>query len=91
MAALLAINLAISPQLTQVEIEGDCINIINALQSPTLCLSSAGVFIHLILSAISFFDTINFGFAHTLGNSLAHLLARNGGSVLPQLRCNFDI
>lgn len=89
LATQLAVKLALSLQLQQVCLEGDCSNLIKNLQSSSPCLADSGTVIDDILALISSFSCVRFSFVPILGNVLAHLLSRNfsvddeGGNVLP--------
>lgn len=91
MATILAVNLAISLQHSQFEIESDCLNLVKMLQSTDPCLAPCGVFVDLIRNIVPNFGSLVFLFIPRLGNTLAHSLAHNvsedadGGNTLPQL------
>ncbi|KAL6586451.1 hypothetical protein OROMI_001439 [Orobanche minor] len=74
---------------THVMVEGDCLRIIQDVNTSSPCLSSAGRIIEQIKQMSLFFDSIIFSHISRTGNDLAHCLAMSclvnseGISVLP--------
>ncbi|XP_012844333.1 PREDICTED: uncharacterized protein LOC105964354 [Erythranthe guttata] len=80
-AALKAINIAKTQGWTSIILEGDCLQVIEALNSSDPLLSSFGAFLEEVLSIAKNFVRCNFQFIKRSGNQLAHDIATKLGSV----------
>lgn len=89
LAARQAASLAMELGIRHVVIEGDCLNVIRALQDNVEDFSAIGSFLQDIKHCCSFFTSFSFAFVPRSGNTLAHSLSRNvlvdsdGESSLP--------
>ncbi|KAG8363639.1 hypothetical protein BUALT_Bualt19G0043400 [Buddleja alternifolia] len=89
LAAFDAMQLAREHRWRHIQVEGDCLSLINRLRERRRDLSSLDPLVKDILDLIPFFDSIVFSFVRRLGNKPAHLLARSsteeldGDAVLP--------
>lgn len=88
-AALVCVELALEKRWSTIMIEGDCIAVIQALNSTDPCLSPGGLIIEAIKRKCVFFNSVRFSHVFRSGNVLAHRLAKGvlvdseGESMLP--------
>ncbi|XP_012851712.1 PREDICTED: uncharacterized protein LOC105971405 [Erythranthe guttata] len=76
LAALKTISMAKSMGLTNIILEGDCLQVINALNSREWEFSSFGAFVEECLNIGESFDSCSFNFVKRQGNLLAHCIAQ---------------
>lgn len=75
-AARMALLLALELQWSHIEVEGDCIQVINALKDHSdYFLQPFGAVVSACLSFIPSFVEVQFSFIRHMGNCLAHTLA----------------
>lgn len=71
------LTLAIAKGCMNIDVEGDCLEVINILSHGVRSLAPSGALLETCLFFLPLFSSLNFSFVNRSGNALAHELATN--------------